>query len=198
MSQLPQKPDFAAIEAKAHQSVNRRSFILALIGNLVYSWSNNESMFIYVLMLLMNTDEASATIVFSTLNTTRARLDLVERLAKIKIVDKTVGKTLDRIVSRFNDLTKIRNEFNHCLYTVDSSGEITNTQSIKVQEVRGRMQLTVARKMDDTRVNEMLGAIRNLTRLNRDIWDFLPRLKEYLDRANADADGSPSADAAAE
>jgi hypothetical protein len=146
----------------------------------------------------MNTDEASATIVFSTLNTTRARLDLVGRLAKIKIADKAVGKTLDRIVSRFNDLTKIRNEFNHCLYTVDSSGEIINTQSIKVQEVRGRMQLTAPRKMDDARINEMLGAIRNLTKLNRDIWDFLPRLKEYLDKANADATPSPSTDAAAE
>ena len=68
----------------------------------------------------------------------------------------------------------------------------------KVQEVRGRMQLTTARKMDDARVNEMLGAIRNLTKLNRDIWDFLPRLKEYLDKANAEAAPSPSTDAAAE
>jgi hypothetical protein len=184
VSQLPQTPDFAAIEIKAPQSAKRRGLILTLIGNLVYTWSNNESMFIYVLMLLMNTDEASATIVFATLNTTRARLDLIERLAKIKIVDKTVAKALDRIVARFNELTKIRNEFNHCLYTVNNLGEITDTQSIKVQEVRGKFQLGSGRKMDDARVNEMLGAIRGLTRLNREIWDFLPRLKEHIDKAN--------------
>lgn len=183
MSQLPQKPDFAAIEAKAHQTVSRRSLILALIGNLVYCWSNNESMFIYVLMLLMNTDEAVATVVFGTLNTTRARLDLVERLAKLKITDKALGKALDRLVARFNELTKVRNEFNHCLYTVDGTGEITDTQSIKLQEVRGQLQLTVNRKMDDARVNEMLEAICSLTKLNRDIWDFLPRLKEHLDKS---------------
>lgn len=61
---------------------------LTLIGNLVHCWSNNESLFIYILMLLMETDEATAAIVFATLNTTRARIDLIERLAKIKVGDR--------------------------------------------------------------------------------------------------------------
>jgi len=196
VSQLPQKPDFAAIEAKAHQSARRRNLVLTLIGNLVYSWSNNESMFLYVLMLLMNTDEASATVVFATLNTTRARIELIERLAKIKIVDKMIAKNLERLVGRFNELTKVRNEFNHCLYTVDSVGEITDTQSIKVQEVRGMLQLGTARKMDDARINEMLGSIRALARLNREIWDFLPRLKDHLDAVATGSVEAPPADAA--
>jgi uncharacterized tellurite resistance protein B-like protein len=181
VSQLPPKPDFAAIEAASHESVNRRTFILALIGNLVYSWSNNESMFIYVLMLLMKTDETSAAVVFATLNTTRARLDLVDRLAKINVRDKSVAKALDRIVAKFNDLTKIRNEFNHCMYTVNDHGEITHTNSIRMHEVRGQVQLGIVRKMDDKRINSMLEAIRSLTRLNRDIWDFLPVLQRHLD-----------------
>jgi uncharacterized tellurite resistance protein B-like protein len=181
VSQLPPKPDFAAIEAASHESVNRRTFILALIGNLVYSWSNNESMFIYVLMLLMKTDETSAAVVFATLNTTRARLDLVDRLAKINVRDKSVAKALDRIVTKFNDLTKIRNEFNHCMYTVNDRGEITHTNSIRMHEVRGQVQLGIVRKMDDKRINSMLEAIRSLTRLNRDIWDFLPVLQRHLD-----------------
>jgi hypothetical protein len=184
VSHLPQKPDFGAIEAKARQSAERRNFILALIGNLVYTWSNNESMFIYVLMLLLKTDEVSATVVFATLNTTRARIDLIERLAKIRISDRAIAKNLDRITDRFNELTKIRNEFNHCLYAVDDLGEITDTQSIRLQEVRGNLQLGVPRKMDETRINEMLSAIRGLTRLNREIWDFLPRLKNHLDEVN--------------
>jgi hypothetical protein len=32
---------------------------------------NSESLFIYVLMILLRTDEASAAVVFATLNTTR-------------------------------------------------------------------------------------------------------------------------------
>jgi hypothetical protein len=189
-SQLPRKPDFAAIEASAHQSVNRRTFILAAIGNLVYGWSNNESMFIYVIMLLMNTDEPSAAIVFATLNTTRARLDLVDRLAKIKIRDKAIAKTLEKIVTRFNELTRMRNEFNHCMYTVGEHGEITHTRSIRLQEVRGQLQLGVVRDMDDARIKEMMDAIRNQTQLNRDIWEFLPRLQTHLAAVHADGGAS--------
>jgi hypothetical protein len=181
VSQLPPKPDFAAIEAAAaHQSANRGTFIMALIGNLVYSWANNESMFIHMLMVLMNTDEASAAVVFATLNTTRARLDLVERLAKLKVKDRSIQKTIERIIARFNELTKIRNEFNHCMYTLDERGEITHTHSIRLQEVQGKLQLGVVRTMDQARIDEMLEAIRNMTKLNREIWDFLPRLQAYL------------------
>ncbi len=190
MSRLPPKPDFAAIEAAAHQSANRRTFILAVIGNLVYGWSNNESMFIYMLMLLMNTDEASAAIVFATLNTTRARLDLVERLAKIKIRDKAISKALEKIVTRFNELTRIRNEFNHCMYTVGEQGEITHTRSLRLQEVRGQLQLGIVRNMDDARIKEMTDAIRNQTQLNRDIWDFLPRLQAHLAAVHVNGSGS--------
>jgi hypothetical protein len=190
VSPLPPKPDFAAIEAAAHESVNRRTFILALIGNLVYSWSNNESMFIYVLMLLMRTDETSAAVVFATLNTTRARLDLVERLAKIHLRDRSIAKTLEKIVSKFNDLTRIRNEFNHCLYSVNQRGEITHTNSIKMHESRGQLQLGIVRKMDDARIKTMIEAIRNLTKLNREIWDFLPILQKHL--ADAEHESRPA------
>jgi len=93
-SALPSRPDFEAIEAVSHKSANRRTEILALIGNLVYSWSNNESMFIYVIMLLLNTDQAAATIVFASLNTTRARLDLVQRLASARITNRILAKRL--------------------------------------------------------------------------------------------------------
>jgi hypothetical protein len=191
LPRLPPKPDFAAIEAAAHGSANRRTFIMALIGNLVYTWANNESMFIYVRMVLMNTDETSAAVVFTTLNTTRARLDLVERLAKLKINDKPVQKALDRIVTQFNELTKLRNEFNHCMYTLNENGEITHTHSIRMQDVKGKLQLGVVRKMDDARINDILAAIRTMTKLNRDIWDFLPRLQNSLQAPPTDPPPTP-------
>ena len=101
-TRLPPKPDFAAIEAAARDSADRRTLILSLIGTLVFSWSNNESMFIYVLMLLLDTDEVSAAIVFATLNTTRARLDLVQRLVQGGVgvalfVEQLLGRTQDAL-----------------------------------------------------------------------------------------------------
>jgi len=179
-AQLPPKPDFDAIDAAAPVSADRRTLILALIGHLVFSWSNNESMFIYVLMLLLDTDQATAAVVFATLNTTRARLDLIERLAKLQIKDQAIDKTLGKLIEHFNDSTRVRNEFNHCMYSVGSGGEITHTQAIRIIEKRGQLRLGDVRPMDDDRIKEMIEAIRELKQINRDIWNFLPRLADHL------------------
>jgi len=182
-TQLPPKPDFEAIEAVAPKSADRRTLILALIGNLTFSWSNNESLFIYILMLLLNTDQASASIVFATLNTTRARLDLINRLAKMQIKDRAVDRELSRLIERFHDSTRARNEFNHCMYTLGSQGEITHTSSLRIVETRKGLAFGETRPMDDARIKELTEATHELKQLNRDIWDFMPRLDEHLRRA---------------
>ncbi|MBA5775976.1 hypothetical protein H2509_02410 [Stappia sp. F7233] len=177
MAHIPPPPDFASIEAAAPKTAEQRSRVLALIGNIVFSWSNNESLFIYVLSILLATDEVSAAIVFTTLNTTRARLDLIQRLAKVKIRDPDVAAELDKLIARFNKASRVRNEFNHCLYTVGETGEITHTQTMKLQEVRGHLRWGEMKPMDEMRLKQISKAIADLTKLNRDIWSFLPRLQ---------------------
>ncbi|HSP24786.1 MAG TPA: hypothetical protein VLQ65_06400 [Saliniramus sp.] len=179
-SRIPPKPDFAALEAAAVDTADTRTKILALIGQLVFGWSNNESMFIYLLMVLLETDEISAAIVFATLNTTRGRLDLVQRLAKAKIVEPTMLARLDDIVERFNRQTRVRNEFNHCMYSVDENGEITQTQSMKIEERRGSLRFGTIKKMDDTRIARMNETISQMAVLNRDIWSLLPDLQSHM------------------
>ena len=179
-SHLPQKPDFAALEAAAPESADRRTTVLSLIGSLVFNWSNNESLFIYVLMLLLKVDQASAAIVFATLNTTRARLDLIQRLARIRIKDKTLSKELNGLIDRFNDGTHIRNELNHCMYTVDSAGAISHTQSMRLVQTRNALRFGEVKPLDDVRIHEMSDAVREMARINREIWDFLPRLEAHL------------------
>jgi len=179
-TRLPNKPDFESIEAAAIDSADHRTMILALIGNLVFSWSNNESMFIYVLMILLETDEVSAAIVFATLNTTRARLELVQRLAKAKIKDREAAKMLERLIDRFNDCTRVRNEFNHCMYTVSERGEITHTHAMKIRESGGRLVLGEIRAMDQARIKELIKTVNNLKKLNRELWEFLPRLQASI------------------
>lgn len=179
-TELPPRPDFDALEAAAVESADRHTVILAMIGNLVLGWSNNESMFIYILMLLMRTDRMSATITFITLNTTRARLDLVQRLARAQIRDRAVAKELDRLIGVFNECTRSRNELNHCMYSVNDRGEITHTHSLRIQDRRGVLQLGEIRPMDEARLEEMRAVIGKLGRLNKDIWDFLPRLRDHM------------------
>jgi DNA integrity scanning protein DisA with diadenylate cyclase activity len=181
---LPPRPDFESIEAVASKSADRRTSILALIGNLVFSWSNNESLFIYLLMILLKTDQTSAAIVFATLNTTRARLDLIQRLAKMQVKDRVTAKQLTELIDRFNKYTRIRNEFNHCMYDVSSRGEITHTHSIRIVETRNKLHLGDTRPMDDARIKEMTEAIKGLKQLNRDIWTFMPQLEQHLNSSS--------------
>jgi hypothetical protein len=182
-TRLPPMPDFKAIEALAPKSADHRTSILALIGNLVFSWSNNESLFIYLLMLLLRTDQTSAALVFATLNTTRARLDLIQRLAKVQVKDPAIAKALTKLIARFVECTRIRNEFNHCMYMVDDHGEITHTHSIRIVETRKKLAFGEVRAMDDARIKEMAETTRELKALNRDIWNFLPRLDAHLNNA---------------
>ncbi len=181
MTQIPPSPDFASIEAAAPATAEQRTRMLGLIGNIVFSWSNNESLFVYILEILLQTDQVSAAIVFTTLNTTRARLDLIQRLARVKLKDDDVSQELDRLINRFNKASRVRNEFNHCLYSVGPSGEISHTQTMKLQEVRGELKWGEVKPVDELRIRQMKKCIEDLTRLNRDIWAFLPRLQETCD-----------------
>ena len=186
-SSLPPVPDFDAIEAFAPQSADQRTRILALIGNLVSSWSNNESMFIYLLMVLLQTDFNSAAIVFMTLNTTRARLDLIRRLARSRVADPALLKKLDQLIDRFNRSTKIRNEFNHCVYRVNDKAEITHVDILRIKENKEGMSLVTTKAFDNNRIKEILSAIRRLKQINRDIWEFLPKLEAHVREAQGRA-----------
>ncbi len=180
-TKLPAAPNFASIDAYAVDTANDRTRILALIGNLVFTWSNNESMFIYFLMVLLKTDFSSAAITFVSLNTTRARLDLVRRLAKEKIDDAKMVKRIDKLIERFNACTKVRNEFNHCIYQLNEAGQFTHTTILRVTEKKTEIQFAEVREFDTKRINEMTRTIGKLTQLNRELWAFLPELEASLD-----------------
>ena len=179
-SNLPEAPDFSSIEAIAPDTADERTRILALIGNLVFTWSNNESVFIYVLMLLLETDFQSAAITFVSLNTTRARLDLVRRLSKTKLSDLEVIGKLDELIERFNECTKVRNEFNHCIYQINERGQITHSNVLRIVEKKSKVEFAEIRALDEKRLDELARTIRKLTVLNRDLWAILPVIDTSL------------------
>lgn len=189
-SALPPRPDFDALEEAAHRSGKQRLAFLALIGDLNFAWSNNESMFIYVLMLLLDTNEAAAAVVFSTLNTTRARLDLVQRLAKISLRDKALKAELDAIVDTFSASTKLRNDLSHATFVIGERGEISHTQTMKLEESKGQLRFGTRRALDQERLDQIAAAVRGLYTLNRRIWDLLPKLERSM-RLDENGEGAP-------
>ena len=66
------------------------------------------------------------------------------------------------------------------MYMVDASGQITHTQSMRIVQTRDSLQFGEMKPMDDARLKSMIKTTRDMTRINRDIWDFLPRLESHL------------------
>jgi hypothetical protein len=185
LGNLPDPPDFDALEAAAREAGATRANLMVLIGQLVLGSSNNESLLIYVLMVLLETDEPSAATVFSTLNTTRARLDLVSRLAQIKIGDLETRAALDQVVKHFNEANQVRNEFLHAMYTVDGKGVITHTQTMRLIVKGSRTSFGEQIPIDQKRLDGMVTACRDLRSLNRKIWELLPRLQDAIANTNS-------------
>ncbi|WP_454657218.1 hypothetical protein [Bosea beijingensis] len=180
-SVLPPRPDFDALEiVSARRSSERRLAFMNLVGDLNLAWSNDESLFIYILMLLLGTNERAAAIVFATLNTTRARLDLVQRLAKIAPLDKAVRGEINDIVERFSAATRLRNDLSHATFVIDAEGEITHTQHMKVEESRGNLRFGLRKAVDHDRLEEISRTIQGLQALNRRIWDLMPVLEQAM------------------
>jgi hypothetical protein len=177
---LPARPDFEAIEKAARQSGASSAKLMGLIGQLVFSWSNNESLLIYVLMVLLQTDEPAAATVFSTLNTTRARLDLVSRLGRIKLADRETRMALDHVVRRFSEINEVRNEFLHAMYAVDTKGTITHTQTMRLVNKSGRLSFGQQQAIDQERIEGLQRTCNELRALNRKVWDLLPELAKAV------------------
>jgi hypothetical protein len=177
---LPQPPDFKEIEASAAASAGQRRDIVAHVGNLVFTWSNNESLFIYLLQVLLETDFEAAAITFVTLNTSRARLDLVRRLAKVRVRDGEAIKKLEKLIDRFNEATKLRNELNHSIYELDGTGRITHSSELRITETKEGIRLAARRPFDAARIRQIEAAVKKLSKLNRDLWDFIPELERAV------------------
>jgi hypothetical protein len=179
-TRIPPSPNFKAMEDAAPSSAGQRHDIVAHVGNLVFTWSNNESLFIYLLQILLETDFEAAAITFVTLNTTRARLDLVRRLTKLRVRDPEIVQKVEKLIERFNDCTKLRNELNHSIYELDASGCITHSSELRVSEAKDGLRLASRRPFDAARIRQIEGTVRKLTKLNRDLWAFMPELERAL------------------
>lgn len=77
-------------------------------------------------------DNEAAIVIFLTLNTTRARIDLVERLAKMKKTPSKHREEILPLIQRLNEQSKLRNKYNRFIYSFDSKGDISLTHLMRI------------------------------------------------------------------
>ncbi|MBM9593851.1 hypothetical protein [Roseitranquillus sediminis] len=144
-------------------------FLLKL-GRLNYAWTNTESLLIHFIAGLAKCDKETATIVFLTLNTSRARLDLVERLAKLPRVgdaERDAVLTLTRDMTR---LAGLRNRYNHCIYAFDPENGSTRTIMMRIADRKKDIRVGESHLLDAAALSEIEETLAGLAELNTRFW----------------------------
>lgn len=148
---------------------SRNESLLLLVGQLNYTWTNTESLLIHVMERLIGTRKDVATIVFLTLNTTRARLDLVERVAKLQATTEEDRRFVFDIAGRMRRASGMRNKYNHCIYGFDDDGVIESAQLMRIADYGNTMLYGRIERIDDVEMKKIHDTIRHIVAVNHDI-----------------------------
>lgn len=143
---------------------------LLLIGRLNYTWTNTESLLVHVIAGLARTDKDTAVVLFLTLNTMRARVDLVERLAKL---DRTPPAESGRILVATRKLVQLsatRNRYNHSIYAFDPETGHVRTILMRIADRKDEIRMGQTTALDSAALAEIRSAITDLGALNREFW----------------------------
>ena len=153
-------------------SIDFDAFLL-LIGKLNYAWTNTESLLIHMIAGLSGVDKEVATVIFLTLNTTRARIDMVERLSKL---DRTDANERDRILAlttRIQRQSTLRNRYNHCIYAFDSAGNNPRSILMRIADRKDKLLMGQVNDLDAGAAKAVETAIDELMLINHDIWQTI-------------------------
>jgi hypothetical protein len=66
------------------------------------------------------------------------------------------------------------------MFIYDSSGAITHTQSMRLVETKSSLRFGEMKPLDEARLQDMVRTTNEMTKINRDIWDLLPRLEAHV------------------
>jgi len=154
---------------KPSAPINFDAFLL-LIGKLNYSWTNTESLLIHLIAGLSDMDKEIATVVFLTLNTTRARIDMVERLAKLGRVQTTERERILALTGRIQRQAALRNRYNHCIYAFDNDGENPRSILMRIADRKDKLMMGQVNDLDAAAAQAVEAAITELKLINQDIW----------------------------
>jgi hypothetical protein len=164
------RPDKRTLQKRKREELSNDRMYLdqefrAYLVNLISLWSNCETWFVGIFEKLMRIDYGRAWAVIGSIPTTRARVELVQRVAIMCIPDAAKLRAFNRLCKDFRKITTLRNFLMHSTY--QHYGE-TDGYAIKSlanrNYLRGNFDGTNAeevRQMDEELVEEIrLAAIR--------------------------------------
>ncbi|WP_281954153.1 hypothetical protein [Pseudophaeobacter arcticus] len=158
--------------SEVEKQLNFDAFLL-LVGKLNYAWTNTESLLIHLIAGLAGLDKEIATVIFLTLNTTRARIDLVERLSKLDKIDAVERDAILELTSRIPRQSALRNRYNHCIYAFDAEGGNPHTILMRIADRKDTLKIGQSRPLNDAAAEDIEAAISELKKINQKIWQTI-------------------------
>lgn len=147
--------------------------LLLLVGRLTYSWTNTESLLIHLVAGLARVDKDTAVVIFLTLNTTRARVDLVERLAKLDRVPAEQRRRVLEWTSEFMKLSALRNRYSHSIYAFDTEARTARTILMRISDRKDTIRMGQSSELDEGSRRDMEAALATLAELNHKLWTLI-------------------------
>ncbi len=144
--------------------------ILLVLGQLNYTWTNTESLLIYLIAGLAEVDKETAIVIFLTLNTTRARIELVERLTKLQKTPPDRRRAILAVTEQMTRKAKLRNKYSHCIYSFDESGSSAKTQLMRVFDAKDEIRYGKMEDLDDAEIEKIKSHIFEIREINETIW----------------------------
>ena len=163
------------VSTRSRPTNNRFHDVLLLLGQLNYTWTNTESLLIHMIAGLAGVDKETAIVIFLTLNTTRARTDLVERLTKMQKTSAACRLDVLEATRRLSEEAKLRNKYNHCIYSFDPDSGRGLTQSMRIFDSREEIKYGKIEELDDREIQRIRESIRSLGEINRLFWTITDR-----------------------
>ncbi len=160
-------------------NVDHNSGFLLGIGGLVVSWANSESVFMAMMQALVSGGPHSATIIWHSLRTTQARMDLISKLAREQIKDAALLADIDKAIREFKGCTGKRNFFCHATYNYDDQMRLSTVHGITLSQ-EGEPLRVETRHMDLALGNEIGQVIVDVAKLNRSLWELVSRIEDAL------------------
>lgn len=153
--------------------------ILLALGQLFVNWSNNESVFLAVLQNLLGSQtHRQAAIVWFSHKNTRARLQLIEALARDAIADEELLSDILAASSKFYNLTKVRNFYAHATFQYSEDLQLVEAQSFEIIDDTDVVK-TIAKALSPATMNEIMDVTWRLTESNGVVWDIARRIGEH-------------------
>ncbi len=145
------------------------------IGQINYAWTNTESLLIHLLAGLVPTDTETATILHLSLNTSRARIDLVERLSKRRgcPLPRAAQDRIRAVAHRFKGLSSLRNRMNHCIYAFDADGGPVRSIQMRIADRKHSLRIGDETVLDRASLAELDAALADMQAINAEVWSII-------------------------